>query len=137
LDDLWRATCFECFLAIRGKPEYWEFNFSPSGDWNVYRMDGYRRLGFREETGVFPLPFELIKESGRILLDVNVDVAPVVHPGDEVHIGITAVLQTRDGRETYWALSHPGPHADFHRRESFILALAERTHPSEPSGPAG
>src|SRR5688572_26316236 len=37
-DELWRHTCFEFFLAIKDQPAYWEFNFSPSGDWNVYRM---------------------------------------------------------------------------------------------------
>jgi hypothetical protein len=136
-DDLWRATCFECFLAIKGKPEYWELNFSPSGDWNVYHMAAYRRVGFREETAISPSPFEFKKESGRILLDVEVDLAMILHPGDEVQLGVTAILQTRDGNETYWALAHSSPHADFHRRECLILELAERTHLSEGSAPGG
>ena len=28
-DELWKATCFEFFLAFHDKPEYWEFNMSP------------------------------------------------------------------------------------------------------------
>ena len=56
-DELWKATCFEFFLARRNRPEYWEFNLSPSGDWNVYRMDDYRRRGFRQEARISELPF--------------------------------------------------------------------------------
>ena len=41
-DELWKATCFEFFIAIMDQPRYWEFNISPSGDWNVYVMDAYR-----------------------------------------------------------------------------------------------
>ena len=47
-DDLWKATCFEFFIALPNQPQYWEYNLSPSGDWNVYRMDAYRRIGFHE-----------------------------------------------------------------------------------------
>jgi len=38
-------------------------------------------------------------------------------------VAITAVLQSRDGTCSYWALLHPGPEADFHRREGFALRL--------------
>ena len=136
-DELWRATCFECFLAIKGKPAYWEFNLSPSGDWNVYRMDAYRRVGFREETAISRMSFVFKKDSGRIGLDASVDLTPIVQSSDEVEIGLTAILQTIDGDETYWALAHPAPHADFHLRDSFILALAGQTHPSEQSALGG
>jgi hypothetical protein len=33
------------------------------------------------------------------------------------------VIQTQDRHETYWALVHPQPQADFHLRDSFILEL--------------
>ncbi len=60
-DELWKMTCFEFFLAIKDQPQYWEFNMSPSGDWNVYHMDAYRRIGFREETSIQRLPsFSLV-----------------------------------------------------------------------------
>ncbi|HSG42568.1 MAG TPA: hypothetical protein VLA72_05385, partial [Anaerolineales bacterium] len=35
-DNLWKATCFEFFVAIKDQSQYWEFNISPSGNWNVY-----------------------------------------------------------------------------------------------------
>ena len=136
-DDLWKATCFEFFLAVKDQPGYWEFNMSPSGDWNAYRMDAYRRVGFREEIGISELPFEFKEESGQCLLNVSMDLTSILRHEDEARMGITAILQTKDGRETYWALSHPAPHADFHLRESFILELAAQTHPSEQSARGG
>src|SRR5437867_2105496 len=41
-DQLWRSTCVELFVAAPGEAGYLEVNLSPSGDWNVYRFDGYR-----------------------------------------------------------------------------------------------
>lgn len=41
-DGLWQRTCFELFLRSEGAATYYEFNFSPSGEWAAYRFDGYR-----------------------------------------------------------------------------------------------
>jgi hypothetical protein len=136
-EELWKATCFEFFLAIKDQPGYWEFNLSPSGDWNVYRMDAYRRIGFREEPTISQLPFEFSKGSDEYCLDVSVDLGPIAGPGDELDIAVTAIIQTKDGNETYWALAHPAHQADFHAREGFILRLVGQTLPSAGSSPDG
>jgi hypothetical protein len=128
-DELWKATCFEFFLAIKDQPGYWEFNMSPSGDWNAYRMDAYRRIGFREETAISLLPFAFTKESDGFILDASVDLTSIIQPEEQLQMGITAIIQTKDGSESYWALAHPAPYADFHLRESFILAPAGQTPP--------
>ena len=134
-DELWKATCFEFFLAIRDQPGYWEFNMSPSGDWNVYRMDAYRRISFREEPAISELPFEFKTEVDGFFLDVALDLTSVIQHQEQVEMGITAIIQTKDGSETYWALAHPAPYADFHLRESFTLALEGQTHPLGQSAP--
>lgn len=136
-DDLWMTTCFEFFLACKGQSQYWEFNMSPSRDWNVYRMDAYRRVGFREETSIQRLPFEARKEGNAFVLNVVVDLSPIFQPDALLEMGITAIIQTKYGNETCWALTHPAAQADFHLRESFILELAPQTHPSEQSAPGG
>ncbi|HEY0085114.1 MAG TPA: hypothetical protein VGB65_04305, partial [Allosphingosinicella sp.] len=41
-EGLWERTCFELFLRQGDGPGYCEFNFSPSGEWAAYRLDGYR-----------------------------------------------------------------------------------------------
>ncbi len=132
-DELWKGTCFEFFLAIKNQPQYWEFNLSPSGDWNVYHMDAYRRVGFREETSIQQLPFEVWNEEGEFHLNTLVDLHPILPPDQFLEFGITAIIQTIDTNETYWALAHPAPVADFHLRESFILELAGQTHRSQQS----
>lgn len=132
-DELWKMTCFEFFLAIKDQAQYWEFNMSPSGDWNVYHMDAYRRIGFREEMSIQWLPFDVQSEVGMFHLNALVDLHPILQPGQFLEFGITAVIQTTEGNETYWALTHPASAADFHLRESFILGLAEQTHLAQQS----
>lgn len=127
-DELWKATCFEFFLAIKGQTQYWEFNMSPSGDWNIYHMDAYRRVGFKEEERFPQLAFDFETDSSQISLNATVDLNPIASAGQILEAGITAMIQTMDGNETYWALVHPGPIADFHLRESFLLELAEQPH---------
>ena len=122
-DDLWKATCFEFFIAIEDRPQYWEFNMSPSSDWNVYVMDAYRQVNMREETEFTELPFDFKVTNEIISLNMSVDLNSITQPKMDIDIGVTAIIQTKDGQETYWALSHPSQQADFHQRESFSLAL--------------
>jgi hypothetical protein len=124
-DDLWKATCFEFFLAIKDSPQYWECNLSPSGDWNVYHMDAYRRIGFRDETAIQGLQFEMRRTSNGLMLDAGIDLSSIIRVGQVLEVAVTAVIQTREGHETHWALMHPAPEADFHLRESFVLQMAE------------
>jgi len=46
-DGLWQTTCFELFLRPARQPAYYEFNFSPSGEWAAYGFDG-ARTGMRD-----------------------------------------------------------------------------------------
>ncbi|MFZ0649894.1 MAG: hypothetical protein WAZ97_03260, partial [Pseudolabrys sp.] len=41
-DELWQHTCFEAFVRASSGSEYYEFNFSPSTQWAVYRFTDYR-----------------------------------------------------------------------------------------------
>ena len=123
-DNLWKATCLEFFLAMPEQPSYWEFNLSPSGDWNVYYMEAYRRVGFREETLIQRLPFTVQREAECVSLEASIELSPIICSEKAIQVGITSVIQSDVGHETYWAILHPNPQADFHLRESFILDLA-------------
>jgi len=57
-DLLWQTTCLELFLARRGAKGYWEFNLSPAGHWNVYRLERYRE-GLTPEPAYQQLPFQV------------------------------------------------------------------------------
>jgi hypothetical protein len=121
--DLWKMTCFEFFIAAEDRPRYWEFNMSPSGDWNVYTMDTYRQVNMRQEMLMKQIQFQVKKDADEIELIAIVDLNLIVEAGQSLNVGITAVIQTKEGKESYWALTHPGAQADFHLRESFVLAL--------------
>src|SRR5215211_7556622 len=91
-DELWKATCFEFFLAIKTQLGYWEFNISPSGDWNVYQMDAYRRIGFREETSIQWLQLETQKAANGFLLIATVDLNPIIQAKQVLEIGIAVII---------------------------------------------
>lgn len=119
---LWEATCCEFFLAIPGAEDYWEFNLSPSGDWNVFHLSGYRQ-GIREESAIDHLPLVVQRRPNRLTLSLQTDLAAIFPPDHSWKAAVSAVLQHADGRCTFWALSHPAPQPDFHHRASFLLAV--------------
>lgn len=119
---LWAGTCFEFFLASKDAPPYWEFNLSPAGDWNVYRFTDYRQ-GMAAEKAFASLPFGVHRSPGALHLNLEVDLAGIVPADQPLEVAIAAVIQASDGRLTCWALTHPGPQPDFHRRDGFLIAL--------------
>jgi hypothetical protein len=119
---LWEETCFEFFLGVKDSPRYWEFNLSPAGSWNVYRFDGYRQ-GMAEETAFTSLPWRVRRRPDLLLVALELEVERIVAADQPLLVGLAAVLKFRDQGLTYWALTHPGPQADFHRRDSFLVEL--------------
>jgi hypothetical protein len=120
--ELWKDTCFEFFLGIKNSDRYWEFNLSPAGDWNVYHFDAYRQ-GMQEETAFTTLPFSIQHLSDGLAIALDVELDKIVPANQAIEVGITTVIKHRDGEVSYWALTHQGTEADFHRRDSFIIAL--------------
>ena len=121
-DRLWEETCLELFLGTADSGEYWELNLSPSGDWNVYRFDGYR-TGMREEAEVASLPFEVRRDPEALIATAEFGIGKIVPAGKDIAAAVAAVIRTTDGGESHWALAHPSPRPDFHRRDGFALIL--------------
>src|SRR5690606_14757641 len=40
--ELWKTTCFEFFTKDEHSEKYYEFNFSPSSQWDAYLFESYR-----------------------------------------------------------------------------------------------
>lgn len=120
--ELWKNTCFEFFVGIKNSERYWEFNLSPAGDWNIYRFDAYRQ-GMQEETAFTALPFSIQHLSDGLAIALDVDLDKIVSANQAIEVGITTVIKHTDGEVSYWALTHQGTEADFHRRDSFIIGL--------------
>lgn len=121
-DGLWQSSCFEAFLARRGDVAYRELNLSPAGHWNLYRLEGYR-LGLRPDAAMVHLPSR--RRQGPDWLELALELPAALLPAGpgELQLAITAVLATKDGRGSHWALAHAGDAPDFHRRESFVHSL--------------
>ena len=118
-DNLWEHTCFEIFLGQHGTSGYWEFNLSPSGDWNVYSFSGYRQE-MKPERSFDTLPFEVkILSEQTFKLETAIDLK-FFQGFSDINIGLSAVLERNDGYKSYWASSHPGDTPDFHAREGWL-----------------
>ena len=128
-DGLWSRTCLELFLAAPGEAAYWEFNLSPSGDWNVYRLGGYRQ-GLAPEPAVVALPLAVERRGDGLELELSTSLTDLVADDQPMQVAVTAVLEPHApagggdaGPLSYWALGHPGPEADFHDRAGFLLRI--------------
>jgi hypothetical protein len=119
---LWEHTCFEFFLGVPGIPEYWEFNLSPAGDWNVFHLNNYRQ-GLREELALASLPFETKLQSGSLVLRLELDLRMIIPSPQDLEVSVTSVIEPRTGEISYWAVTHSGEQADFHLRDSFSVSL--------------
>jgi len=125
LDNLWEHTCFEAFMTQNKGPEYWELNFSPSGDWNFYRFDDHRK-GQSLEEKITNISSQIKTKTdqlfeAKVVLDLS-----AVFPGKSlsgIQLGLTAVIEELDHSKSYWALSHCGKQPDFHIRDSFTFSL--------------
>ena len=126
LDGLWQSTCLEAFFAIPGEAHYWEFNLSPSGDWNIYRLEEYRR-GLRQEQGMgisaISLEKEVLGNAVQLKAEVALDLGETLRAEKTLEGSLTAVIEQQGFGCSFWALQHCGEEADFHRRESFTLGL--------------
>ncbi|KAA3654611.1 MAG: hypothetical protein DWQ11_03500 [Proteobacteria bacterium] len=128
-DGLWQHTCFEAFVALGGAAGYREFNFSPSRQWAVYDFDSYR------QRSAAPAPrwsanSRVSNEPAALGLQVTIPPSLLPAGGREpLQLALTAVLEDRDGRLSYWALRHPAAQPDFHHREGFALMLTVDSRP--------
>jgi hypothetical protein len=119
-DDLWQSSCFEAFVGVVGEAGYWELNLSPSGDWNLYRFDGYRRGG-REETAIQHIPCRWQRSPHQLDLELSLPGMGWLPTADpQLEVALTTVLEHRQMGCQYWALKHCAAEPDFHQRASFV-----------------
>jgi hypothetical protein len=118
-DDLWRTTCFELFLKDADGAGYGEFNFSPSERWAAYRFDDYRSGGKDAEPRTLPE----VTGSGGSFTYVLTATLEMRELDGAVAVGLSAVIEEKDGTKSYWALAHGPGQPDFHYPACFALPL--------------
>lgn len=124
VDGLWKHTCCECFVALKGESGYHEFNFAPSGEWAVYAFSKYRE-GVPIADEIFNPRIALRASSHKLELKASIPLVQLsaAHTGSELTVALAAVIEDDDGVLSYWALGHPPGQPDFHHRDAFILRL--------------
>ena len=123
-DGLWRQTCFEAFLGAPAEAGYLELNFAPSGQWAAYRFSDYR-AGMTPLDELPPPEIEARMGHDRYVLAASLDLATQLGQLADLpwQLGLSAVIETRDGGKSCWAAAHPPGAPDFHHRDCFALEL--------------
>lgn len=126
-DRLWRHTCFEAFIGAKNDAEYYELNFSPSGEWTAYEFCDYRDGGLIDDDGLEPT-MSVRQEPGMLELcaEIRLDRLPRLQLDVCLCVGLSAVIEDKEGRLSYWALKHVPGKPDFHHPENFILEIQTR-----------
>ncbi len=121
---LWQHTCCECFIALKGKPGYHEFNFAPSSEWCAYAFAKYREGGALADATLNP-GIAVRSLAKRLELDASIplDRLTAIHPHASLALALSAVIEDKHGDLSYWALKHAPGKPDFHHPDSFVLEL--------------
>lgn len=117
VDGLWRTTCFEAFLRPSGQDSYREWNFAPSGEWAAYDFSNTREGMTPAEVAV---PCVRMEDN----LTWWTLGATIAGEAGAWQLGLSAVLEEKDGTKSYWALAHSADKPDFHAPGCFIARLA-------------
>jgi hypothetical protein len=120
-DELWRHTCFEAFVRPPLGAAYCELNFAPSTQWAAYRFTGYRE-GMSElgEVSAPRIEARTTEQGFELRAALELSAMPADAPW---RLGLSAVIEEKGGRTSYWALAHPPGKADFHHPDCFAAEL--------------
>ncbi len=119
--NLWEDTCFELFLSIPDKKHYYEFNFSPSGNWHSFSFSDYRK-DRRASREIQLVSSNVIKDAKTASVTVCVE---HLFP-DRVRyleLGVCAILHRHPSEHHYYALGHGKEKPDFHLRDHHTIDM--------------
>jgi hypothetical protein len=117
-DELWRHTCLEAFVRPIPGDAYTELNLSPGGQWAAYHFDDYRHDMTKAEVHAPDAQLDGSEVGFGAVWDLD-----HLRPLAPWRIGVSAVIEERGGRTSYWALAHPPGRPDFHNADCFVLEL--------------
>ena len=117
-NELWHSTCFEAFLRPLGDESYREWNFAPSTRWAAYDFSAYRREMTEAEIDTPPY---VRMEDNFTWWALGASIA--VPADTNFELGLSAVLEEKDGTKSYWALAHPADKPDVHDPGCFVAHL--------------
>ncbi|MBI1211602.1 MAG: hypothetical protein GC190_09080 [Alphaproteobacteria bacterium] len=119
-DLLWHHTCFEAFIKPQPGSAYTELNASPSTRWALYSFSSFR-AGMTEAPPMIQMsPIQVNLTSDQLALATTIKGLP-----SEVdwRVALSAIIEEKSGRKSFWALKHPPEKPDFHHDDCFDLQL--------------
>lgn len=123
-DGLWAHTCGEVFVAALDGQGYWEWNFSPSGQWQAYEFRSYREQ--RTQPAVTAPQIYQTLEPDKLLLQARVPHSLLLSyesGAAALRLGLTMVLEDQEQKLSYWALQHSADRPDFHCASTWIASF--------------
>jgi hypothetical protein len=125
VDELWKHTCFEAFIRAGACDNYIELNLAPAKRWALYEFDDYRE-GLRDaaDAMVSQMRFSLYERLSipvcRMRATLNL---PPSFADKPWALGMSIIIEEKDGTKSYWALKHPDGPPDFHNADCFVARL--------------
>jgi hypothetical protein len=124
VDELWQHTCFELFIGAKNDAEYYEFNFSPSGEWAAYEFRNYRDGGpLRADELDVKIAVQRRAETLELIAVIRLNGLAGIRPDVYLSLGLSAVIEDLNGSLSYWALKHPPGKPDFHHADNFTMQI--------------
>jgi hypothetical protein len=99
---------------------------APSREWAIYGFRGYREAAVAPRLHEPATPEISERRSGESFdLEVRFVLShlSVAYTAARLRIGLSAVVETKEGRLSYWALRHPRDRPDFHDPDAFALCV--------------
>ena len=129
-DELWKATCFELFLANSKIQSYYEINISPTLHWNIYRLAKYRAEPKELMVSNEPL-IELREDKKHYEIDFELECKELdLAEFDQYNLAV--ILLNRENEREFWTVNPVGESPDFHvmnlLMERDIEVRLERSH---------
>lgn len=118
---LWEKTCFEFFIKNQ-IGQYYEFNFSPKFEWNVFYFDKKGDILKELSTPIIPT-LDILDSKEKLHLIAKIPITlfekKFIDDLKTLQFGISAVIKNNNQLD-YWALTHKDIRPNFHHFESFI-----------------
>jgi len=124
-DQLWEDTCLEFFIKDNSTGHYIEFNFSPSGNWNSYFFEDYRKgMSKYYETSLLDLSSHTTNDTFSTKIHFQLEKSDLFNISTIHLYNISAILKLKNGDLSHWAHRHPkSDEPDFHHPFSFSKIL--------------
>ena len=102
---------------------YTEVNAAPSGDWNCFDFQAYR-LGMQASSSASLQSMSAqLDDKYQTRIQVELDLPDWSEAVPALQLGLSAIIEDKQGQRHYYALQHIDGNPDFHHRDTHILTI--------------